>query len=256
VSGIWLVQWHGREVDHAVIDGDTVLTPALGRHVHDIAIGDPVVLWRAGSCDESGVWALGEVSSGVYQSEHQRDESGKTPRPTVDVTLTHLLDDRMIVRSILRADRTFADFRLFKRGGARGTNPHPVTAEQWAAIRERVPYPAALDRPASRYQVAIDFLITPEERAAVGAALRKRIVERRYDELSFEAARVGQATLDWEYCDAPVEVLPAANQTIAASWTLEVEATTARRAFIEVFRRLCNDPDPTIRSGTAEAANA
>jgi hypothetical protein len=106
------------------------------------------------------------------------------------------------------------------------------------------------------YQVSIDLLVTPEERADVETALRKRIVERCYDELSFEAARVGQASLDWEYCDAPAEVLPPANQTFAASWTLEVEATTARRALLEVFRRLRHDPDGTISAGTVEAAHA
>jgi hypothetical protein len=139
----WLISWHRDDVRGAIEGGSSVMTPALGRHLRDVAPGDRVAFWVSGPRDSAGVWALGTVSSEVYESAHRRsyavDGSPVIGRPTVDVTIDAQFRDRWIPRGVLRADDRFRDFALFQPGQARGTNPRPLTEEQWQAILEHQP---------------------------------------------------------------------------------------------------------------------
>jgi hypothetical protein len=139
----WLISWHPDDVRGAIEGGSKVMTPALGRHLRDVGPGDRVVFWVSGPRDSAGVWALGEVVSEVYDKPHRQnyavEGSPVRARPTVDVALTEQFRDRWIPRGVLRDDERFRDFALFQPGQARGTNPRPLTEEQWQAILEHLP---------------------------------------------------------------------------------------------------------------------
>ena len=93
------------------------------RRYHElIADGDDVALWLSGR--DGGVAAVGTIVAGPHDG-----------LVTVDFARSFL--DRPIRRDALKADDRFRDALVLRMPG--GSNPFPVTSEQWQAIVARVP---------------------------------------------------------------------------------------------------------------------
>lgn len=248
----WLIQWHQEEVESCLLHGSTTLGPALGRHLNEVSDGDRVVMWVTGPKAEAGVWALGVVNGAVYEDDHQVDygdpDSGRGLRPTAEVEVTHLLDLDIIERPTLMADGRFAHFTLFKRGGAQGANPWPLTDDQWQAIVERTPDWADIGRPFHPFTVRITLATPSSDEDLAIADLQDAFSNKCYDELSWDIRRVDGSTSSWECLldPAPTEARHCSSRM---TWQIEVQATTARRAFLQVFRDLRADPVGGVSRG-------
>ncbi|MBM2621443.1 EVE domain-containing protein [Actinoplanes sp. LDG1-06] len=87
-----------------------------------ITAGDDVALWLSGR--DGGVAAVGTIADAPADS-------------VIKVNFTREFTGRPIPRDVLKQDERFRDALVLRMAG--GSNPFPLTPEQWQAIVERVP---------------------------------------------------------------------------------------------------------------------
>ena len=135
-AAIWLVQCNPR-LTNIIASSRTGLPDAwcVKRHTKEIRRGDRIVLWLSGR--DAGVYALGEVAADVRPLRPLAGE-GAGPPPVTKASLDLFLDlfDRPVKRTVLKADRRFADEPILRQPFA--ANPHRLSAIAFDAILERV----------------------------------------------------------------------------------------------------------------------
>jgi predicted RNA-binding protein with PUA-like domain len=95
-----------------------------------LAPGDGGMLWISGR--HAGVYAVGAVTGTPEPSA-----PGRTGRPRWHVGVELEALEEPIPRDELRADPRWAHAAILR--APRSANPFPVTAEEWAAVEDRLP---------------------------------------------------------------------------------------------------------------------
>lgn len=108
----------------AVWDG--VTNPLALRHLCEMAVGDPVLIYHTG--DEKAAVGLARVARGAYP-----DPKGNDPKHVVvEVEYVRPLKHPVSLKAV-KADPGFADFALVRMGRL---SVVPATAEQWKRLLE------------------------------------------------------------------------------------------------------------------------
>jgi predicted RNA-binding protein with PUA-like domain len=108
----------------AVWDG--VTNPLALRHLREMAVGDPVLIYHTG--DEKAAVGLARVVRAAYP-----DPKGDDPKHVVvDVEYVRPLKHPVTLKAV-KADPAFADFALVRMGRL---SVVPVTAAQWKRLLE------------------------------------------------------------------------------------------------------------------------
>ncbi len=179
MSRTWILQMPSYEIIDLIQLGLVDFWPAVdGFNSTEVHSGDRVVVWQMGSGDDAGAVGLGTFIGNARHLVHPvdyRDPDGPTrARLSRQVRFTHWFPDEMVLRTDLRKDPAFADFLLFKTGGARGANVKAVTDAQWRSILSRTPVWAPVSSPTQVY--AVELRVATDDVSDTGArreALRR-----------------------------------------------------------------------------------
>lgn len=104
--------------------------------------GDGVALWLSGPPAVRGVHAAGRITGEPYPTtsddEYWTDPADRRrPMWSVDMTLDRVFFGRPVLATELRGDPRFWEATILRT--PRAANPHPLAAEEWEAIAERLP---------------------------------------------------------------------------------------------------------------------
>lgn len=108
----------------AVWDG--VTNPLALRHLREMAVGDPVLIYHTG--DEKAAVGLARVARGAYPDPKGNDSK----HVVVEVEYVRPLKHPVSLKAV-KADPGFADFALVRMGRL---SVVPATAEQWKRLLE------------------------------------------------------------------------------------------------------------------------
>ena len=136
----WLIQCNPTKFDlFDAVDHEGLPTNwSVSRYLDRIQPGDRVVFWVSGP--QSGVYAIGEITSERPYEDTVNDEYAVDPNPSwtnyVDFDLHLDLFDRPVLRADLKADPRFAGQSIIRIPAA--ANPHQLDQDAFDAILERI----------------------------------------------------------------------------------------------------------------------
>ncbi|MFL4476120.1 hypothetical protein ACIPVK_19170 [Paeniglutamicibacter sp. MACA_103] len=204
--------------------------------------GDPVVLWRKGSGVKAGAVALGFIAE-VVEAFHARNyretrQEKDTLRRSVNMVVTHLFTEDPVLRVELKEDPRFADFTMFKRGGAQVANPWELEKEQFEAITERMPDATQPGFPFVKYKINVEGLFEADGTLAALEQFKTMVRERDYERMGMEI-RSADTPADAE-ADSILEPQTRPDSLIArlVMWDTEVLALSPTHAFLNAVRKM------------------
>ncbi|WP_409464814.1 EVE domain-containing protein [Amycolatopsis sp. GA6-003] len=108
-------------------------TWTVAQHLGDLRAGDRFAMWVSG--DAAGVYALGTVSSGPYETDDFDEYWSERPesRQVVDVRFDRFLFDRPLTKQELTSNPAFAEARIIRMAFA--ANPILLEPGEWAVIQ-------------------------------------------------------------------------------------------------------------------------
>lgn len=134
----WLFQ--GNPKYYRIINGisDLEQMPWLvTRYVKEIAVGDSVLIWKAG--DEAGIYAIAEITEPAKYQETQPDLSywiDKTrlgSKPQAIIRFTQKLLDKPLLREKLKQDPVLKSLAVIRQPNA--TN-YKISAQEWQLVKQ------------------------------------------------------------------------------------------------------------------------
>lgn len=218
--------------------------------------GDLVILWQMGDKDKAGAVACGRFAGpleksylAVNYSEDPYFEGAGTQRLSRRIEFTHWFHATdKVTRTVLRKDPRFAEFALFKTGGAQGMNPWPLTAEQHQAILERMPPWALLTTPDVEFVVELALPTKQLDREGAAKELRSRLATAAAGDLRVDVVRADGTERDVDEFVQDFTQQPADDATLI-TYAVTSWGRTAYEAAVDALEELVGDPALIVDDG-------